>query len=204
MNAVVGLVFSEDDASHAPPLNGLGNPTDHIERPERTAAVMQRLHGTGLASKCARVAPRECTRDEARMCHSEAHCDALEALERADPARSAGWYEKHGWSRLGTDMYYSQATPRAARLAAGGVLNLCEEVCAGRLRSGFAVVRPPGHHACSGRMCGFCFLNSAAMAARAATRTHGLSRVLLLDWDVHHGNGSQVCTYTTYAAVPHM
>jgi len=96
-----------------------------------------------------------------------------------------------GWTRSGTDMYHSSATPRAARLAAGGVLALTERVCAGQLRSGFAVVRPPGHHACTDRMCGFCFLNSAAIAARAAVERHGVQRVLLLDWDVHHGNGSQ-------------
>ena len=88
-------------------------------------------------------------------------------------------------------MYHSPATPRAARLAAGGVLELTHEVCAGRLKCGFAVVRPPGHHACSDRMCGFCFLNGAAIAARAAVRVHKCSRVLLLDWDVHHGNGTQ-------------
>ena len=90
-------------------------------------------------------------------------------------------------------MYFNRATPRAARLAAGGVLALTDAVCEGKLRAGFAIVRPPGHHACSGAMCGFCFLNSVAIAARAALARHPrtVRRVLVLDWDVHHGNGTQ-------------
>ncbi len=191
----VGLVHSELDEQHAPPVNGLGRVTEHVEQPERTATVWRRLVQTGLAAQCVHVPSREVTRAEAETCHSCEHCDALEALEHAEPARSGGWLGSaaggQGWLRGGGDMYLTQATPRAARLAAGGVLELTDRVCSGSLRSGFAVVRPPGHHACSDRMCGFCFLNSVAIAARAAVRRHRLKRVLILDWDVHHGNGTQ-------------
>ena len=137
------------------------------------------------------------------LCHTAEHCDALEALETQPPAMRAAWVgESHvpqngmplarsGWSVGGQDMYHNEHTARAARLAAGGVLALTQRVCTGQLSAGFAVVRPPGHHACSDKMCGFCFLNSAAIAARFAVRRHRMARVLLLDWDVHHGNGTQ-------------
>jgi histone deacetylase 4/5 len=154
----VGLVYSEADHLHEAPTDGLGRVREHMERPERTRVVWERLVASGMAAKCERVEPREVTRHEAEMCHTAEHCDALDALEHV-PARQVGaWYGKesgtmlHGWSKAGLDMYHSQATPRAARLAAGGVLALTEQVCTGRLQSGFAVVRPPGHHACSDRM----------------------------------------------------
>ena len=133
------------------------------------------------------------------MCHTAEHCDALDALEGMREAVAVGeWYGSNsghdvgalGWQG-GLDMYVSKTTPRAARLAAGGVVSLAERVCAGELDSGFAIVRPPGHHACTDRMCGFCFLNGVAIAARAAVLRHGLSRVLIVDWDVHHGNAHQ-------------
>ena len=198
----VGLVFNDKDAEHTL-KNGLGKSKVHVETPERTAAVWEKLEKSGLCARCVRVPVREANRHEALRCHTAEHCDALEALEHAPTRQVGGWFGKvaaarrplgessYGWTKAGSDMYHNPATPRAARMAAGGVLALTEEVCSGRLRSGFAVVRPPGHHACSDRMCGFCFLNSAAMAAKAAVEEHGLSRVLLLDWDVHHGNGSQ-------------
>lgn len=98
---------------------------------------------------------------------------------------------RYGWAVGGHDMYHSEHTPRAVRLAAGGVLALAQHVCSRELDSGFAIVRPPGHHACSDKMCGFCFLNSAAIAAKYAVQKLKVARVLLLDWDVHHGNGTQ-------------
>ena len=168
-----------------------------------TLLPLAQLEKTGLASRCVQIPIREASREEALRCHTAEHCDALNALEHAPPRQVGGWFGKqaaalrplgessYGWSKAGSDMYHTAATPKAARLAAGAVLSLTERVCDGRLRSGFAVVRPPGHHACSDRMCGFCFLNSAAMACKAAVEEHGMSRVLLLDWDVHHGNGSQ-------------
>lgn len=193
----VGLVYNEEDAEHHPPVDGLGREREHVERPERTRVVWDKLVGSGLAARCERVRGRELTRPEALMCHTVEHCDALDALEHAPPRQVGAWYGKQsgamlrGWSKAGLDMYHSEETARAARLAAGGVVALTEAVCTGQLSSGFAVVRPPGHHACSDRMCGFCFLNSAAVAARTAVRRHQLSRVLILDWDVHHGNGTQ-------------
>lgn len=197
-----GLSFNDADGLHAPP-NENGRGKEHIERPERTRVIMDGLLKSGLAQRCTRVPVREVTRSEARLCHSSEHCDALEALATAEPALRGAWTGKAhvpqggvpvlhlGWTVRGHDMYHNENTASTAKLAAGGVLALTERVCEGQLSSGFAVVRPPGHHACSDKMCGFCFLNSAAIAARWAVRKQKAARVLLLDWDVHHGNGTQ-------------
>jgi len=83
-----------------------------------------------------------------------------------------------------------------ARRAAGGVLNAIDAVAAGALKNAFCVVRPPGHHATPGRGMGFCIFNNIAVAARYAQNKHGIKRVLIADWDVHHGNGTQDCFYT--------
>ena len=79
--------------------------------------------------------------------------------------------------------------------AAGGVLNAVDAVLAGSARNAFCAVRPPGHHANAGRGMGFCLFNNVAIAARYAQRKHGVERVLIVDWDVHHGNGTQDIFY---------
>ncbi|KAL1500626.1 hypothetical protein AB1Y20_013278 [Prymnesium parvum] len=197
-----GVCFNEEDALHAPPSR-TAKDKGHMERPERTRLMWDGLCKSGLAAQCRRVAVREVTAAEAALCHSAEHWQALLALERAPPALRGAWVgashaaergtpvTRRGWAVGGGDMYHNGETARAVRLAAGGTLALTQLVCRGELDSGFAVVRPPGHHACADKMCGFCFLNSAAIAARAAVRSYGEARVLLLDWDVHHGNGTQ-------------
>ena len=83
-----------------------------------------------------------------------------------------------------------------ASQAAGGVLNAVDAVATGRVRNAFCAVRPPGHHATASRGMGFCFFNNAALAARYAQRRHGLERALIVDWDVHHGNGTEDIFYS--------
>jgi acetoin utilization deacetylase AcuC-like enzyme len=88
-----------------------------------------------------------------------------------------------------------EATLDAARRAAGGLLLAVDAVCTGRVENAFAVVRPPGHHATPSKGMGFCLFNNVALAARHAQTNHGLERVLIVDWDVHHGNGTQETFY---------
>ncbi|GFH31774.1 UBP-type domain-containing protein, partial [Haematococcus lacustris] len=83
------------------------------------------------------------------------------------------------------------ATYHCARLAAGSAVEVALAVARGQARSGAAIIRPPGHHAESGLALGFCLFNNAAVAARAAQREAGVQRVLIVDWDIHHGNGTQ-------------
>src|SRR4030095_3390785 len=89
------------------------------------------------------------------------------------------------------DTFVSSASYEVALLAAGASVDLALRIPHGEARAGFAAVRPPGHHAESDRAMGFCLFNNAAIAARAVQREAGVERVLVLDWDVHHGNGTQ-------------
>ncbi len=94
------------------------------------------------------------------------------------------------------DTYFDTAhSPVAALVAAGSVVQMTEEVCAGRANNGFCVVRPPGHHATKGHAMGFCIFNNVAVAAQKARETLGVKRVMIFDWDVHHGNGVQDIFY---------
>ena len=152
-------------------------PAGHPERPERLAAVAEALEARGDA--LLRRTPRPAEQDELLAVHSRAH---LEHVRRAAEA---------GPGRLDPDTYVSPASYDVALLAAGGAVDLALRVARGEVARGFAAVRPPGHHAEGDRAMGFCLFNNAAIAARAVQRRAGVERVLLVDWDVHHGNGTQ-------------
>ena len=153
-------------------------PAGHPERPARLAAVRDALAGAGLASRGTQVPIRAATDDELARVHAAGY---LDSLTRTVPDAS-------GW--LDGDTYFSPGTWTAALAAAGSVAELALQVLDGRLAAGLAVVRPPGHHAERERAMGFCLLNNVALAA-AAARAAGAARVAVLDWDVHHGNGTQ-------------
>jgi acetoin utilization deacetylase AcuC-like enzyme len=153
-------------------------PSGHPERPARAEAVRDALNAAGIASRGQLVAPRPATDDELVRVHAPDYLDEL-ALEV--PGKS-------GW--LDADTYFSPGTWDAALAAAGSTVQLAVDVLHGRFAHGLVVVRPPGHHATRDRAMGFCLLNNVAAAA-AAARAEGAARVAILDWDVHHGNGTQ-------------
>jgi acetoin utilization deacetylase AcuC-like enzyme len=153
-------------------------PSGHPERPARAEAVREALLGAGIAARGVRVPARAARDEELARIHTAGY---LDDLARLVPGRS-------GW--LDPDTYYSPGTWDAARAAAGSACALAERVLHGELARGLAVVRPPGHHATGDRAMGFCLLNNAAAAA-AAVRAAGAARVAIVDWDVHHGNGTQ-------------
>jgi acetoin utilization deacetylase AcuC-like enzyme len=153
-------------------------PSGHPERPARAEAVRDALSTAGIASRGRRIATRVASDDELAAVHSPAY---LDELARRVPGKT-------GW--LDADTYFSPGTWQAARAAAGSTAQLALDVLHGRLTRGIAVVRPPGHHATRDRAMGFCLLNNVAAAA-AALRAQGAARVAILDWDVHHGNGTQ-------------
>jgi len=156
----------------------------HPERPERYDAVLYGLDHAGLTPEMPRIPPRPATTDELAACHTREYIQLVE-----DEA-------SRGCSVLSTgDTPIGPGSLEIARLAAGGVLNAVDAVIAGRARNAFCVVRPPGHHATADRGMGFCVFNNVAIAARYAQRRHGLERVLIADWDVHHGNGTQDIFY---------
>lgn len=157
---------------------------EHPERPERYDAVMAALAQAGLIDKLIRIPARDITPDELGLCHTpeylaQAHRDVREGR----PYLSTG----------DTDI-----TPNSwdvAACAAGGVLNAVDAVCRNEVNNAFCAVRPPGHHANATHGMGFCLFNNVALAARYAQRRYGINRVMIVDWDVHHGNGTQDIFY---------
>jgi acetoin utilization deacetylase AcuC-like enzyme len=154
-------------------------PGVHPERPERLEAIEAALHASGLADRCIKVEARPAARAELERVHSIGYLDGLE--------KAIGATARSGW--LDADTYFSPGTWEAALLAAGATIDLAAQVATGALDNGMAFVRPPGHHATRERAMGFCLLNNIAIAA-ARLRADGM-RVAIVDWDVHHGNGTE-------------
>jgi len=168
-----GIVLSPRYRDH---VTGPGHP----ERPDRVSAIEARLAADGLLESLVRIEPRAATEAELLRCHEAGYL----ATVKVDVAADAG--------QLSTgDTAISPGSLDTALLAAGGLLAAVDAVIAGRVANAFAVVRPPGHHATPDRGMGFCLFNNVAIAARHAQAVHGLARVLVADWDVHHGNGTQ-------------
>ena len=147
----------------------------HPERPERLRVLHDRWRD---APGLRRIGARLATDEELVRVHHPRYVERVAATAGRDRAV------------FDADTTASARSYEAARLAAGGLVALCEAVCAGAVANGFALVRPPGHHAEQGRAMGFCLFNNVAIAA-AALRATGIARVCIVDWDLHHGNGTQ-------------
>ncbi len=153
-------------------------PSGHPERPARAIAARDALLATGIADVAVHVAVRAPFDSELAAVHDGQHLEQLATLV----AGNDGWVDP--------DTYFSKGSWRAATLAVGAACELALQTMTGQLTRGVAVVRPPGHHATRDRAMGFCLLNNVAAAA-AAARAAGAARVAIVDWDVHHGNGTQ-------------
>ena len=167
----------------------------HPEKPERVVTAMEALKHHALLERMEMLRERAATDDELAEVHARAHIESVISASRAvrDQPDSLALQEPQGNGAI----YYHEETAQAARLAAGSVLEACDAVLRGDVRSAFALVRPPGHHAEANEALGFCFFNNAAVAAanarsrREQKACRSVSRVAILDWDVHHGNGTQ-------------
>lgn len=151
----------------------------HPERPERLMQVMRQLERTGLDKKCQRPGWEPATDEQ------------LSRIHRRDYAACIQAYCESGGGRIEEDTVCSPRSFDAARLAAGAACDAVRQVLTSDDRQALCLVRPPGHHALANAPMGFCLLNNVAIAARAAVAEHDLNRVLIVDWDVHHGNGTQ-------------
>jgi acetoin utilization deacetylase AcuC-like enzyme len=157
---------------------------DHPERPERYDAVIRALEKSGIVYDLTRIPARPATEDELRLCHTPEYL----RIARHDVASSSPVLST-GDTDIGPNSW------DVASRAVGGVLNAVDAVMSGAARNAFCAVRPPGHHANAARGMGFCLFNNVAIAARFAQRKYGVARVLIADWDVHHGNGTQDIFY---------
>jgi len=180
-DAHVGILYDESMERHIGP--------EHYERPQRIIRVFETLRDEGLLSRCYQLPARGATDAELLQVHPQEHIDKVQNLygSRDEDKRGDAFITAFG------DLYACDATATAARFAAGCVVEAVQRVLSGAVGSALAVVRPPGHHAECARAMGFCFYNNCAVAARAALAHPGgtVRRVLVLDWDVHHGNGIQ-------------
>ncbi len=156
---------------------------EHSEGPARLEAVLALLEEAGLLDRLELIEPRDATDEELGLVHPP---EFVASLRRACE-------EGGGW--IDMDTYVRPRSLDAARQAAGACLAATDAVLAGRVRSAFCAVRPPGHHARHAQAMCFCLLNNVAVAAQYARQRHGLERVAIVDLDVHHGNGTQDAFY---------
>lgn len=173
--AKTGVVTDPLYIKHDP---GMGHP----ESPDRLRAIYSLIEEEGILKKCTAVAPRPATEEEICRVHAQEYyrriteCDGRSVMLDPDTATSPDSF-------------------KAAELAAGGCLALTEQVLDGGVECGYALVRPPGHHAERSRAMGFCLFNNVAIAAEQALAKLGCKKVLIVDWDLHHGNGTMHSFY---------
>jgi acetoin utilization deacetylase AcuC-like enzyme len=153
------------------------SPPGHPERPERLEAARQGVAAAHAAQGARRLAPRDASLDEMSLAHTAQYVSALSSIDG-----------KSG--HLDEDTFFSPRSFAAARRATGAALALTDALLDGGADFGFGLMRPPGHHARPGQSMGFCMLNHVAVAAQHALQ-RGARRVVILDWDVHHGNGTE-------------
>jgi acetoin utilization deacetylase AcuC-like enzyme len=155
----------------------------HPESPQRLQAIYSMLESKDFGENLVAVEPRFATLDELLLVHDPRYIDRV--LDTAEKPRV----------RFDPDTVTSPKTYKAAWMAAGGVMEAIRAAFAAEIRNGFALIRPPGHHALKDRAMGFCIFNNVAIGARYALKAHSLERVLIVDWDLHHGNGIQSIFY---------
>ncbi|XP_041735574.1 histone deacetylase 5 isoform X1 [Coregonus clupeaformis] len=184
-----------------------GNTHIHPEHAGRIQSVWSRLQETGLLGRSERIRGRKATLDEIQTVHSEYHTllygtsplnrQKLDSKKLLGPI-SQKMYAVLPCGGIGVDsdtVWNEMHSSGAVRMAVGCVIELAFKVAAGELKNGFAVVRPPGHHAEESTAMGFCFFNSVAITAKLLKQKLGVGKILIVDWDIHHGNGTQQAFY---------
>ncbi len=163
-------------------------PPRHPEKPERLAAILRHLDRTGLTKSCVEGGVRAATAEELGRVHDPSLLEAIHQFGRS------------GGGLIEADTWVSEGSLTAALLGAGAVVEAVDAVVEGRASRALCLVRPPGHHARPAAPMGFCLFNNIAVGAAEAIQRFGLQRVLIVDWDVHHGNGTQEIFYNDPAA----
>ncbi|NXK53949.1 HDA10 deacetylase, partial [Chauna torquata] len=182
MASGTALIYDEEMTSHKLLWN---DPICDIEVPERLSASYKQLQFYHLVERCVRVPTREGTEDEILLVHSSEHLEvakSTQTMNEEELKRVSGNYDA---------FFFHPNTYCCARLAVGATLQLVDSVMSGKVCNGMALVRPPGHHSQRNAANGFCLFNNVAIAAEYAKLKYGLRRILIVDWDVHHGQGTQ-------------
>lgn len=187
----VGLVFDDRYLAHDTGLSLIEDrdpypfpkPVAHPSSPELVGRAKQLMDLAGVTDRMVRIEPIEATDEMLLRFHTRAYLDRLIELDRTGGDTGSG-------APMGIGGY------RIARLSTGGVIAAAEAVMGGSIRQCYALVRPPGHHAMPHQGMGFCVLNNVAIAAKHLRAAGGVGRIAIVDWDVHHGNGTQTAFYT--------
>ena len=164
------------------PFNLRHHLSGHPENRARLAGTWELLQADGILADLLATPCTPASEEQLLRVHSRRHLAAVAQAAQRN-------------THLDSDTYVGSDSEQAARLAAGGLCNVVDAVLDGQANNGFALIRPPGHHATPERGMGFCLYNNLAIAARAAQAEHGIERVLIVDFDVHHGNGTQDAFY---------
>uniref|UniRef100_A0AAX7TKJ3 Histone deacetylase n=1 Tax=Astatotilapia calliptera TaxID=8154 RepID=A0AAX7TKJ3_ASTCA len=199
-----GLVYDSQMLKHQCTC---GDNSSHPEHAGRIQSIWSRLQERGLKGQCESIRGRKATLEELQSVHTERHVllygtNPLNRL-KLDNRKLAGILSQRmfvmlpcGGVGVDNDTIWNEShTSTASRLAAGSVVELAFRVAKGELKNGFAVVRPPGHHADPSNPMGFCYFNSVAIAAKQLQHKLSVSKILIVDWDVHHGNGTEEVFY---------
>ncbi len=185
-----GFVFHErylwhdtGNAAAFVPQGGFVEPLKHVEAPETKRRIRGLWEVSGLLEHLVPIAPRAASAEELARFHTSGYVESVRRLSRA------GCGEAGESTPVGPDSY------EIALLSAGGCIEAMDAVVAGRVQNAYALVRPPGHHAERDRARGFCLFGNAAIAILHAMSRRGVGRVAVVDWDVHHGNGTEQAFY---------
>jgi len=180
-----GIVYDERMTEHRCMWD-----SNYPECPERFTEVLTRCRDYGLIQRCLQIPSRNATSEELLKLHSP---DRIELLQGTDGSPDAEALEalSSGYDSI----YIHPSTAGLALLAAGSTIELVDAVLENKVQNGFALIRPPGHHATKSEFCGYCFYNNVAVAAQYALDNKGISRILIVDWDVHHGQATQQMFY---------
>ncbi|MBA7653893.1 Histone deacetylase-like amidohydrolase [subsurface metagenome] len=154
----------------------------HVENPKRIEAIY-RMVEKDISFPYTEIEPRPAKEKEIQMVHASSYVNAIKETSGK------------GRMQLDPDTATSARSYEVALLAAGGLLKAIDLVMSGKIQNGFAIVRPPGHHAEASRAMGFCLFNNVAVGAEYLVNKHGIKRILVIDWDLHHGNGTQHSFY---------
>ncbi|NWU43552.1 HDA10 deacetylase, partial [Hylia prasina] len=182
MASGTALIYDEEMTTHKLLWR---DPICDIEVPERLSSSYEQLRSYHLVERCVHVPAREGSEEEILLVHSSEH------LEVAKSTQTMNEEELKRVSENYDAFFFHPSTYRCARLAVGATLQLVDAVMSGKVRNGMALVRPPGHHSQRNAANGFCLFNNVAIAAEYAKLKYGLQRILIVDWDVHHGQGTQ-------------